>query len=178
MADKKFKKAVPWKPGERVDSVMNLNSRVDVTNRLIDGIIPPQQLKPGGSGLFVRRFRIVSEDGDYLTCNEWDGETQGSVEFIVAKNYLCRRTPFDGSSRTVRGEEISYTYSSDTEREADDGTNTEDQLVVPAYTADDEIFAMKPIAGGTGASYKVGGVDTAIEWLDLNADSRAWAKEF
>ncbi len=68
---------------------------------------------------------------------------------------------------------ITYTYSDYSvaqERVADDGTNTETQIIVPSYEVGDIVLAM-PVRNGTGGS--TGGAP--IRWIDVSA--RAWAKK-
>ena len=116
-------------------------------------------------GAGVTQMQISTIDGDYLACNYYqDGTATDAVN--VAKNYKLRRTPFD--TLTIGG--ITYTYTSDTQRTAV-GATTETQVVVPAYTVGDIIYASR-----------VSGLDVTLsslplEWVDVNADGRAWAKQ-
>jgi len=116
-----------------------------------------------------QQFRVQSVGNDHITCHTWDGTTEGTVDVKVAKPYLLRRTPFDGETR----DGITYTYSSAVEREADDGADTEDQVIVDSYIEDDIIYAIRRISGGTDVT--VSTVD--LQWLDLNIDGRYWAKK-
>jgi hypothetical protein len=62
----------------------------------------------------------------------------------------------------------------DVTRTADDGATTETQVIVPAYVVDDVIYAMRGIEGGTNV---IDDQNESVEWIDLNLDGRAWAKE-
>ncbi|GAG50176.1 unnamed protein product, partial [marine sediment metagenome] len=119
----------------------------------------------------VQRFRVKSQSNDYLTCRTWnplvDSGEEGSVNIKVAKPYLLRRTPFDGESITYGEQTIDYSYTSSHERHADDGVDDEDQIIVPAYFVDDEILAVRNMAGGSG-------IDEII-WEDINNAGRFWA---
>lgn len=117
----------------------------------------------------VSQYRIKSVGADHLVCRTWDGTTEGTLDLLVAKPYLLRRTPFDGQTR----DGITYTYSSDIAREADDGSTTETQVVVPSWVADDIIYATREVQGGVEAE----GGGEELFWVDDNRDGRAWAKE-
>ena len=115
------------------------------------------QLFNNQSMLGSRHGTLVASFDDYVTVNV-DGET-----LYVAKPYWMQQHKFDGE--TVGG--ITYTYSNDQTREADDGSDTEVQIVIPAYTAGDEIFC-DTVANGTGISL-------APDWVEKH--TRVWAKE-
>ena len=122
------------------------------------------------TGSIVRQFRVKSVGNDHITCRTWDGTTEGDTDVKVAKPYLLRRTPFDGETR----DGITCTYSSACERQASDGVDTEDQVIVDSYIADDIIYAIRVIVGGTDTTVS----DEDIMWLDLNVDGRYWAKVY
>ena len=129
----------------------------------------------------VRRFRVNSESGDYLTCRHYNPEAnggagvEGSKDVYVAKPYALRRVPFDGNTITYpNAQAIDYTYAQDYEREADDGVDTETQVMTPRYWVDEEILAVRGIAGVTGVA-DVGGVH--VVWEDLNGCGRHWARD-
>lgn len=128
------------------------------------GIISPEQ------GL--TQFKFVSDEGDFIRCQYWNGEVSGDEVFKIAKPYLLRKTPFDGLTDS---NDISYLYSDGSTRAAaDDDGNEEVQVVVPAYRVGDIIYAMKSSFNGTST---VDDEEVNIKWLDINADGRAWAKE-
>ena len=124
----------------------------------------------------VERFRIRTGGvlGDYLACETWDGTTGGGVTVNIAKNPKCRHV----SGESIAGTSYTYTYSSDTgyedgKRVASDGTNSEKQVVIPVYIIGDDIYATKPTRG-SGVSVS----GTPLEYLDINADGRAWARKW
>ncbi|MGE4157700.1 MAG: hypothetical protein AB7F75_01230 [Planctomycetota bacterium] len=117
----------------------------------------------------VRRFRVQSDHGDHIKCKGLTGGTLDAEMTDIAKNFLCRRTPFDGQVRAG----VSYAYVNDSKRTATQGAETETQVIVPSFVSGDEILAMGSIPGGTNVM--VSGVE--LLWQDLNLDGRAWAKE-
>lgn len=154
------------------------NEHVTAINTLRKGVHPPAQIFPERKAgtVTVALFQVVSVQTDYLVCNPLDGATGvASTDVVnVALPYLLRRTPFDGSTR----EGISYTYTSNIQRTASDGSDTETQVIVPSYAAGDSIFAMRGVLRGTGAVLVDGNNNTtALDWIDMNFDGRAWAKD-
>jgi hypothetical protein len=141
----------------------------DAVEGLVTGIKPPRQKIPRAAAEAVKttqQFQIESIEGDYLVCNPYDGTTAVATQIKVAKPKLLRRS-------TTSHNGITYTYTSDSEREASDGSDTETQVIVPAYTIGDVIFAVTNIEGDTG----VVADEQYVEWQDMNVDARAWSKE-
>lgn len=135
----------------------------------------PFFLPPEGAA--HRQMKLMEVLADHLRCRPWDGETLGEIDFLVAKPWLLRRTPFDNGSRNG----IAYVYHTHTTRTASRAAEEEDQIVIPRYVVGDVIYATHNPAGGTGVS-----VDEEVEgppqqipivWLDDNRDSRAWAEQ-
>lgn len=153
-----------WKRGDRLTHG-KLNGPVSFINQHLNGVnqARSQAQAPINAGR-VKRFRVKSIQGDYITCRTWDGTTEGANDVLIAKPYQLR------NSITSRNS-ISYSYTNTTERVANDGTDTETQVVVPSYVVDDEIFAIGKAPTGVDD-----GTDP-ITWLDLNLDARAWAKK-
>lgn len=165
-----------WKKGESLKA-RKLNEPVDAINRISGGVRPPRQ-RMGGSRPVnpeslskVQQFKVVSVQGDYLVCNPYDSLAAATNQTVlVAKPYLLRQTPFDGSSR----DGVTYTYTDGTQRSADDGSETETQLITPSYVSGDIIYAIRNISGKTD-TYDT--LSLIIEWLDLNVDGRSWAEQ-
>lgn len=109
----------------------------------------------------VKIVTVVTVLSDYISC-----ETETGL-INVAKPYLLR-----GSLTSRAG--ITYTYSgTDAQaRTADNGADTEDQEMLPAWIADDQIIAAR-VVGGTGIT---DADDADIQWIDLNVDGRHWAE--
>jgi hypothetical protein len=111
-------------------------------------------------------FKYVSGGGDYIVCHYWDGTTEGTDLYYIAKPWLLRRTPFDGLARNG----ITYTYLTDVRRFANDGVESEYQVVVPSWVSGDVISARRGYVANV-----VDAAGLAIFWL---ADcDRAWAQE-
>lgn len=132
---------------------------------------------PGGGGTSeTAQYKVKERGNDYVMCHTWDGETEGADDIYVAKPYLLRKTPLDGKTRNG----ITYDYSATIDRRtATKGVEPneieETQIVVPSYLAGDIITAIRGITGGTEVFDPT---EEEVEWLDLNADGRAWMKEY
>jgi len=168
-----------WRRGDPITAT-KLNQPVDAIRQLRGAVAPPRQVFDDVAAALaspVYQYKVVSTHGDYLIAEAHTGvptaETD-SPRTRIAVPYLLRRTPFDGLSRNA----ISYTYTSDTERTATDADDdTESQQITPDYVAGDIIYAVRAPQGGTGVTITNAAGDTvALEWLDLNADGRAWAQ--
>ena len=119
------------------------------------------------AGNVIQQFSVVSVHDDYLICQAWDGEFLSGINVQIAKPFLLKNSFFDGFSY----DGVSYTYIDVNTREATDGTTTETQIVTPAYSIEATIYAVRDVLGGVDLN------GSGIEWLDLNVDGRAWAKE-
>ncbi len=135
-------------------------------------------------GVTIGMFIVKEVLADHLRCRSWDGEEEGTVDVLVAKPWLLRRTPFD----TLEIAGIEYTYINDYSRTAEDTETeeTEEQEITPTYQpaegeyAGDVIFAAHTILRGTAVvieeEVEEETVTTIPYWIDLNIDGRAWAK--
>lgn len=121
----------------------------------------------------IRTAKIIDVFDDYLECKWYSPRTEylHSVTVFIAKPFILRQTPFDGVGDLTfdNGDTISYVYDTYRLREADDGSNTEDQVVTPDYIANEQILV---VFGATGVT--VGGVP--LMWSDINTAARAWAE--
>lgn len=163
-----------WQRGQRI-TALRLQQPVDAIRALVGIVRPPQQVRERSAAVppVVALFRIESVAADHLVCRRWDDLAgAGAEDVLVAKSYLLRRTPFDGKTR----DGITYTYTTDIEREATEGADSETQVVVPLYVAGDVIAAASPVSGHF-LQPTVAGLPTTVPWLDLNLDGRAWAKK-
>lgn len=127
----------------------------------------------------VRRFRVKSEQADYVVCRLWypaadsGAGVEGTVDVNIAKPYLLRRTPFDGVAITYPGAQvITYTYTQHYSRSADDTVDTETQVMTPRYFVNEQILAVRGIGGSTGVAVS----GDWLVWEDLNGAGRHWAK--
>jgi hypothetical protein len=122
-------------------------------------------------GILGAQMKIASVDGDYLVCHSWDGTSAGTADISVARPYLLRRTPFDG---TAGRNSITYAYTDDQTRTATKSGEADiTEVVTPSYVAGDIIYAAAGIRGGTDAEDDDA---AALVWLDLNVDQRAWCE--
>lgn len=129
----------------------------------------------GGIASFVRQFRLKSVANDHLVCRTFDGTTEGDSDILIAKPFDLRRTGWHGVTVTYALESVlgtsasvTYDYQTAVYRIATSGSVVEHQGIRPFYVADRSIiFATQPDNGAGVAG---------IEWIDLNADGRAWAK--
>jgi len=151
----------PFRQGATALSARHLNSLVSTVNNLTSRITAPTQPRPYSKGSSVIVLTLVAHNDDYLECEDANAAT-----VYVAKPYELRRTPFDGE--TISG--ITYTYTSESEREATDGVDTETQFITPNYVVGNEIYAAK-VQGDTGVDDPT---PTAIVYIELN-QGRAWA---
>lgn len=117
-----------------------------------------------------RPFKVMSVSDDHLVCQAWNWSdaTASGVDVNVAKPYTLRLSPFDGEEQNG----ITYTYTDGENRNADDGSSSEDQIIVPAYDLYDDNIIMV-MAADTGV---IVGEET-LTLIDINVDGRQWAKE-
>ena len=129
----------------------------------------------------VQMFAIKTlSNADYYVARTWDGTTLGSSDIYVAKP-VRQRTSI--TSEVIDGVTVNYSsYTSDNTRTANDGTNSEYQVVFPRFkvysttpsglTDYSVVFAVKPI-GGTGITVS----GTPVLWLEI-APARVWARRY
>ncbi|QNN24331.1 hypothetical protein HED60_19325 [Planctomycetales bacterium ZRK34] len=116
----------------------------------------------------VQQFKVVSQSDDYITCNTFDGSSSGSDSIIIAKPYHLRQSTWDGETNSD-GWSFSYTNGY-TRTASKTGESDVDQVIEPAYTAGDIIYASRSY-GGTNEQ---DGSSSDIVWIDINADARRW----
>lgn len=172
-----------WKVGDPF-SASHLNEAVEAVMRLMGGANPAQQVVARGevTPAAPRMFRVLTVEADYIRCESQDGtfENDGNEDvWNIAKPYLLRRTPFEGTdasgaTRTRNG--ITYSYADNESRTATLTATgaTEDQAIVPSYQAGDILYAIGPMATGVRFDRDDDTVD--VEWLDLNTDGRTWGQ--
>lgn len=119
----------------------------------------------GGGGSEPLQVRFKSHYGDLLICRSWSGTKEGASDIYVAKPYLLRRTPFDG---TAGRNSVTYVYSDDSTRVATKGGVSVTELIMPYYVENDLIYVL-PFRGVFGA--------ITVSWLDINADGRCFSQK-
>lgn len=97
-------------------------------------------------------------------------------EYVVATDgtVIARPPTLQNPATNENGD--TCTYSDEQSRTADDGTDTEDQIVYPAYVVGGIIYAS--LVDTTGVMYDPGGGADPVEarWIDLNLDARGWVQ--
>jgi hypothetical protein len=156
------------------------NAILDALNRRNTGVAKASQVSNLGDtadGISFRRFKIETIAGDYLVCLAWDGTTTSTLtigETEFEERVSIARPPLLRTS-LLEHNDVTFVYTDDTTRTASaTGETDETQVIVPAYVVDDEIYAMRDPTGGTGV---IDDGDGSVEWIDLNLDARAWAKQ-
>ena len=191
-----------WKQGDPL-SAKHFQQPIDAIKALSAQPFPVNSLEASKIPFLLTQFRVKTIDDDFINCVVWDGKTEGQT-IEVAKPFLLRKTPIDfttsglaldkllglepgtspGYKRTLpNGRENKYAYLNFQKRKAEnttDSTDTEVQIIVPAYVADDLIYCAKGIRGGIDTKNdgpKNDGKDeVALFWIDMNVDGRVWAK--
>lgn len=159
-------------------SAAHLNEAVDAVQRMVRVPTSAREvIRPDAAAVQVQQFVVVSEAGDYLRCRKLDGPSGVDVDggiYYVAKPYLLRRSPFDG---TAGRDSITFEYTSDSERTATNADDeTEDQAIVPSYVAGDVVYGVLNVAGLSLTITRADGAEFSVRYLDMNADGRAWAQ--
>lgn len=168
-SDRPTKRIQPIRKNERLTG-KRLSEPIDAVNRIAGGINPITQILKSGKSkaISIGRFRIMdASPSDYLVCRETDGTAIGTRDIYVARPTLLRNM----SSR----DGVDFSYSNSQTRTANNGADTESQVIVASYLAGDEIFAMRGILRGSGV-YSDPGRIRKVEWIDLNLDGRYWAQ--
>lgn len=118
----------------------------------------------GGAKVKRLRYKSMHSGGDVLVCRTWDGTTEGSEDIYVAKPYLLQE-----STEARTGYSYEYTDEQDRTSLKDEDSTTEDQVIVPAYVEDDELWCVKANTGITVGS-------ESVQYIDLNIDARMWMR--
>lgn len=122
----------------------------------------------GGVKLSLYRFKVMDED--FIVCRTWDGTNEGDKDILIAKPTKLR---FSIDTETIDGIVGTYTaYDTTTQtRHASFGSPAveEDQVIVPRYLVDDEIYVMP------ARTLIVDDDGKDLGLIDINVDGRAWA---
>lgn len=121
----------------------------------------------GGAGSAVKRFVIISVQGDYLTCKEAaaDGTAGTGADVLVAKPKPLRSSEFGSAFPSAS---VHVTTRTSTPLPAASGGfsagATYSETLIPDYVAgDNDIYAAQKATGVTGC-----------DWIDLNASARKY----
>ena len=131
---------------------------------------------PGGGE--VSQFRLKSVANDYIICRKLEGSSETGEDVYIAKPHGLRYTGWHGVSHTFTlpaypGSPgtitVSYQFQTPIYRIKSQGVVTEHQVILPFYLNDISVIYAARVDSGTGVS-------SADEWIDLNADGRAWGR--
>jgi len=175
----------PWRPGQplRADRLTDMDRAIPAGLTGVAGMSSHQIGSnvvfegPGTAPITPRAlplFQITGIQDDYLECLYFNpiGWAPGSRAISVAKPFLLRRWPLDGSTITYEnGDVISYVYASGRERTATKGAETEVQVMTPDYALDEII---RGLPGPTGDTDLAG---ISIVYEDANTCGRFWARQ-
>lgn len=170
-------------------SASRWNQFVNAFNDQFAGVQSPRQaagaFDVSGKLTTIRRFEIEIIAGDYLTCIPFDGLATATVIINgveITERINVARPPLLQTS-VASHNDVTFDYEDPdnagefltAQRVASaDGEEDETQVIVPAYVVGDKIYAMNNIDGDTGV---ITDSDSSVEWIDLNVDARAWAKQ-
>jgi hypothetical protein len=143
---------------------------------LLDINTDGRKFRPINQGL--RQLVIESEEFDYWVCKPIiDGTIDsGATAVNVAKPFNLRRTPFDVATRpgAYAGIEYTYAFNGDkVERTAEDTVEsiTQLEILIPQVVFNESVIYA---ALAEQTDVEVNGND--LKLLDINADSRYWAR--
>lgn len=143
-----------------VDTLHRVDFGGTVTNA---GVTEPKYgLFSAGGGAGALQGTVTAVSTDTLTVENVSGD---SVE--VARPYLLRVTPFDGTTVNT----ISYVYNNNEERVATSTISpgiSQTQVIIPDYVPSQSIIYYTR-TNTTNI--------TSVVFVDLNVDGRAWAKK-
>jgi chitodextrinase len=113
----------------------------------------PSRITAGGT---VTRYKIVSVQTNYLTCNPYDASgTVDTWETVYVAKPPALRDADGERNRTV-------------------GSSTVVEEIRTNYAANDDIYAIESSVP-TGV---VDGSSESVTWLDMNVDARNWQPKF
>ena len=94
----------------------------------------------GGGGSTLKHYRVKGIEGDFMTCREYDGTTEGETDIYIARDPELRRSKFEGQSIAYSSDgdvfTASFTYSSNTKRVKIVSGVAETQVIIPYYKTD------------------------------------------
>lgn len=134
---------------------------------------PRYGLFGAGGGGAVIQTQITSIGDDHLVCVSLIGTIVGTTDILVAKNYLNRRTPFDGN--TVGN--YSYVNSTAVDRVVTIVSSVgfkEIQTIIPRYSVGDLVYATETT--GQVMEVTVAGSPVVVTKVDINADCREFVR--
>ena len=142
----------------------------------------------------VAMMQVLSVQDDYLICRGYDPEARLFLNLVaVGKPLLLQKTPWDGKTYSISGEDVTFTYEDDDTRTLDySGGDTVRQTMSYPYFVGELLGTAKPVTTlGNTAGTLVGdncvltdataqilydSSGNPIAWLDLNVGGRGWVE--
>jgi hypothetical protein len=121
----------------------------------------------GGEPAAVERFTLTGVAQEYISATR----ISDGAAVNIAKPYKLRAS---NTSASIEGVTVTYTSQGPQARKAQTLVDSEIQIIIPRYLGGDIIYAVK-VEGNSGVTAPGG---AALEYIDLNVDGRAWAREF
>jgi len=126
-------------PGPTTGADMLHGPALHATETGRQSILTPVGHEPRGLASIIQPFAVRDVQADYLVCRPYYpvDDSIDSTDVYVAKPYMLQQTPFDGYEVEYdNAQTIEYAYDTYRRREADDGTNSEYQVMTPDYVTD------------------------------------------
>ena len=132
---------------------------------------PTLQVEPY---LFTGFGTDTNTDWDWLLATKLhpDGVNFDTRNTRIALPFLLRRSPFDGGTRAG----ISYTYTDNVTRDADDGGGAVQEIIVPSFEVGDIIFAVRTRPHTRVRIDRTDATSGWVPYLMLN-DGRMWSRD-
>ncbi len=152
-----------------------VNGRDVRVSRTMNGTLLLGSATVQGSGSTLKHYRVKSIEGDFMTCREYDGTTEGATDIYIARDPELRRSRFEGQSIAYNSDGDSftatYTYSSNTKRVKTVSGVAETQVIVPYYKTDFTVILAAESENKSGVTDP----DENDIYL-VEVTQRAWAK--
>ena len=163
-----------WRRGD-LPSAKKLNETVNQLNRERRVQSLPS-ITDTNSKLRIIRCRFVSESDNYITCKLYQADELTDILIDVAKPDDLQRLEYEGF--TIDG--VSYSYTNAKTREASKATDSETQIINPAYSPANGVFLGSVVwAERLPHVYPdlVNSINEPLIYIDVNRSGRAWAKQ-
>lgn len=124
------------------------------------------------SSTFVVKY--VSQTDNYLVCTRVSADGTDGTQIEIAKPFGLQVQTWDGN--TLNG--IAYAKVTASKRTATSGTDTETQIVIPAYFVGMPYLNAAPVVdeNGNPATFVNGSSGSTLEFMQFTAQE--WAEEF
>lgn len=166
----------PWKEGDII-TARHLDQPRQVLSRQ-SGIAPGSQVSlPPVPQMRCQLMQVIDVQIDYIRCYRADSNGKSDDIVNVAMPHLLQQTHYQigqpPNFRISNRKGISYSYATPQKRTATNADGDEEiQVIVGSYEEGDILVAFTGISGGTGVKDLSG---EAVQWQDMNIDSRFWA---